>query len=228
MKKIIAFTLAEVLITLGIIGVVAAMTIPTLMQNMGNNQFEAGFRKVLSTFSNAINLIKIDNGGTLISTYSSTDNALDGICNIMKCTKKCYTSDDRTQCFHNGTDWYTLDGRQGWQDYSTLTNNASAILIDGTTFDISWKPSCNGNNGTLTTICGNLAVDVNGFKKPNKMGRDIFELFIEQNKVIPNGVMSTSADYATNPLLCDPSSSSQTYNGCNCGGRILSEGGLKY
>ena len=33
MKKISAFTLAEVLVTLGIIGVVSAMTIPTLMQN---------------------------------------------------------------------------------------------------------------------------------------------------------------------------------------------------
>ena len=40
-----AFTLAEVLITLGIIGVVAAMTIPTLISNTNGAQFKTGFKK---------------------------------------------------------------------------------------------------------------------------------------------------------------------------------------
>ena len=48
MKKRYGFTLAEVLITLGIIGVVAAMTIPTLMSNTGKSELKSGYKKALS------------------------------------------------------------------------------------------------------------------------------------------------------------------------------------
>ena len=51
MKK--GFTLAEVLITLGIIGVVAAMTIPTLIQNTNSVKFVTQFKKSISTLSQA-------------------------------------------------------------------------------------------------------------------------------------------------------------------------------
>ena len=51
MTKRFGFTLAEVLITLGIIGVVAAMTIPTLISNTNGAQFKTGFKKALSTLS---------------------------------------------------------------------------------------------------------------------------------------------------------------------------------
>ena len=53
MKKRSGFTLAEVLITLGIIGVVAAMTIPTLIQNTNSAKFSAQFKKSVSTLSQA-------------------------------------------------------------------------------------------------------------------------------------------------------------------------------
>ena len=48
-----AFTLAEVLITLGIIGVVAAMTIPTLIANMTSQRYRSQFKKTVSTLSQA-------------------------------------------------------------------------------------------------------------------------------------------------------------------------------
>ena len=48
-----AFTLAEVLITLGIIGVVAAMTIPTLISNTNGAQFKTAYKKALSTLNQA-------------------------------------------------------------------------------------------------------------------------------------------------------------------------------
>lgn len=48
-----AFTLAEVLITLGIIGVVAAITIPTLIANTNNQKYRSQFKKTVSTLSQA-------------------------------------------------------------------------------------------------------------------------------------------------------------------------------
>ena len=53
MTKRFGFTLAEVLITLGIIGVVAAMTIPTLISNTNGAKFRSQFKKTLSTLNQA-------------------------------------------------------------------------------------------------------------------------------------------------------------------------------
>ncbi|MBP7211578.1 type II secretion system protein [bacterium] len=57
-----AFTLAEVLITLGIIGVVAALTIPTLMAKTKKQQTTVALKKFYSTMSQAIKLSEVDNG----------------------------------------------------------------------------------------------------------------------------------------------------------------------
>ena len=54
--KRVGFTLAEVLITLGIIGVVAAMTIPNLMANVNGHKFRSQFKKSLSTVNQAVRL----------------------------------------------------------------------------------------------------------------------------------------------------------------------------
>lgn len=61
-KKTQGFTLAEVLITLGIIGVVAALTLPILIQKYRNNEVEAKLKKVYSTMNQAIQLSELDNG----------------------------------------------------------------------------------------------------------------------------------------------------------------------
>ena len=53
LKKVFGFTLAEVLITLGVIGVVAAMTIPTLMTNLQNRKLESQFKEGYSILSQA-------------------------------------------------------------------------------------------------------------------------------------------------------------------------------
>ena len=63
MTKRFGFTLAEVLITLGIIGVVAAMTIPTLISNTNGAQFKTAYKKALSTLNQAV-LMNIAMDGT--------------------------------------------------------------------------------------------------------------------------------------------------------------------
>jgi len=63
-NKRAAFTLAEVLITLGIIGVVAAMTMPTLIQKHRKSVVETGLKKFYTTMNQAIQLSVNDNGET--------------------------------------------------------------------------------------------------------------------------------------------------------------------
>ena len=62
MKKKIAFTLAEVLITLGIIGVVAAMTLPVLIQNNINRTVETRLAKFYSVFNQALKMAEVEYG----------------------------------------------------------------------------------------------------------------------------------------------------------------------
>ena len=62
MKKRFGFTLAEVLITLGIIGVVAAMTIPSLIQNTASVRNASQFKKNLATLTNAVEMAQAHQG----------------------------------------------------------------------------------------------------------------------------------------------------------------------
>lgn len=57
-----AFTLAEVLITLGIIGIVAALTLPAIVNNSRNKQLETGLRKAYSAISQALEMYQAQNG----------------------------------------------------------------------------------------------------------------------------------------------------------------------
>lgn len=65
MKRIFAFTLAEVLITLGIIGIVAAMTIPAIINNSEKQSIVSKVKEAYSIMSQATGQIKTECGGTI-------------------------------------------------------------------------------------------------------------------------------------------------------------------
>lgn len=73
MRKYIGFTLAEVLITLGIIGIVASLTIPMLIQDYRNNVAETRLKKFYSTMNQAIAMSIKDNGDVETWTYFNDD-----------------------------------------------------------------------------------------------------------------------------------------------------------
>ncbi len=80
-KFYIAFTLAEVLITLGIIGIVAAMTIPNLIAKVDRDSKIANVKKAHSVLNQAIKLSTIDN-----EDYETWDSSLSGLCNAVFCS----------------------------------------------------------------------------------------------------------------------------------------------
>ena len=77
MKK--AFTLAEVLITLGIIGVVAAMTLPQIVHNYKKQEVEAKLKKFYTTMSQAVKLSEVDNGPAYYWTKDARMSDEDGV-----------------------------------------------------------------------------------------------------------------------------------------------------
>ncbi|MBR1753760.1 type II secretion system protein [bacterium] len=161
-KKLCAFTLAEVLITLGIIGVVAAMTIPTLMQKTNRSETVAAVKKFYANFTNAVKLAEAEHGNKFFDTKYEYNNeyGLNGeysiyikyIMDNLKYIKACGNY-DTPGCF---------------ADYDMLDENYSGDLVlftlaDGMSFAIE------NDNWT-----GTVVFDVNGVKGPNKENEDIF------------------------------------------------------
>ena len=154
MTKKLGFTLAEVLITLGIIGVVAAMTIPTLMNQTGQAEFKTGFKKIVSTLNQAITMnVALDSAdfGALTSGTTAGSatvyNMFTGRMNVINTAAGAVTT--MGTAFNTGA-----------------ASNYTLYFSDG--MAVSFPQAA-----TACTTAGQagcrMVVDVNGAKKPNKL-----------------------------------------------------------
>jgi prepilin-type N-terminal cleavage/methylation domain-containing protein len=221
-----AFTLAEVLITLGIIGVVAAMTIPTLMQDTQNKQTITAVKKTYSELIDAKKLIEIDNGDIqnwIPATGSTGDNDLTNLfANKMKVIKNC-TESGVTGCVGNNYKYLNGDA------YPYLGSNAQAVIVlaDGTsmiftTFGSSGNSSYGAAGTDMGTAFGDVYVDINGPKQPNTIGKDVFSYFITRNGIVPYGSNSITADgFSINQCRANSS-------GHGCGAWVLYRENMDY
>ena len=113
MTKFKGFTLAEVLITLGIIGVVAAMTMPTLINSTQGAQYKTAYKKALSVMSQAvvmnIALEDYDLSQTVAGTNATADAAAKGVQSIhnLFASRMNVVKDDGTANFQGTTDGAT-------------------------------------------------------------------------------------------------------------------------
>lgn len=218
MKK--AFTLAEVLITLGIIGIVAAMTLPTLIQNSQQKETVAKLKKINSIMSQAILRSVADNGeisswGLVSWTNSDEDLSdeenlanraplqifIEKIKPYLKIIAECGRGDKCS--FDAVSERTSLDGTAfgTWGKESIVLPDG--IVIRGITI---YSPSCTAvrGSGLLSKICGEMFIDINGRKGPNATGKDVFLFYITNNGLIP---MGTKEEADTSRFNFD--------NGCN-------------
>ena len=150
-----AFTLAEVLITLGIIGVVAAMTMPSLMQNYKRQQATARIKKFVSVINQALISAENDLGPRedwVIEGDASTEGNSDYAYNFLNTYIKPYIKSDDIEK-------RTLFGR----------NMATLRFVDGSQMSIK------------IGACYDIYYDINGEKGPNEKGRDIFVFILCKN-----------------------------------------------
>jgi len=179
MKKL-GFTLAEVLITLVIIGVIAAMTVPTLMNNTNAQEFRSALKKAISGANQALTLHYALEGLSAQDYTSATTLVNDVFKRRMSIIDGDTTFTNQTACGGNDV-WTTADGM-----VFCITGFSSANSDDQGT-------ACDSYN---TTACGaepNLWIDVNGAKNPNlittsaKRPKDIYQATIYSQKVVPYG-----------------------------------------
>lgn len=186
------FTLAEVLITLGIIGVVASMTIPTLIQNSQEKATISQLKKTYSTLSQAYALAVQENGTPdswgLTNDTAGSVTLINTLTQYLKTTKTCIDG-DYTGCFPNVN--YKLLGGGDAGNLNTIAIG-KATLSDGTLIVPQFHSiTCGSNRGTttaLSTVCASLFIDINGFKNPNQLGVDYFRFYLTKNGIIPGGL----------------------------------------
>ena len=146
-----AFTLAEVLITLGIIGVVAAMTMPSLMQNYKRQQATARIKKFVSVINQALISAENDLGPRedwVIGEMDNSDSAYNFLNTYIKPYIKSADIEKRT-----------LFGR----------NMATLRFVDGSQMSVK------------VGACYDIWYDINGKKGPNEKGKDIFVFILCKN-----------------------------------------------
>lgn len=177
----LAFTLAEVLITLGIIGIVAAVTIPTLMTNINQNVFNTAQDLAIKKIRAATDQMRTDD---LIGAYDTNDHFVDQFQKYIKIVKRCDSS-NLSDCFEltfktaSGQDVNLSDLHTGADfGHSTYTSQLVGIgLINGTSVILAFNPDCPSvapsDNTIDTTTCLSIIYDTNGSGKPNQIGKDV-------------------------------------------------------
>ena len=200
MKK--AFTLAEALITIAIIGIVAALTLPSVISNYEDKKYNTARLKALKTFGESAKMISINN------KMNSEDNAKDFANNVLskylKIVKVCDTAlecdfPDKIKPSNPASNKLTSDELNAWNKISiynfTVNNltqvsesNLSTYIMtnDGFSAKIFYNPSCvrdTHENTTCTSqecatnfvddTCLNVIYDMNGTDGPNHVGDDI-------------------------------------------------------
>ena len=189
-----AFTLAEVLITLGIIGVVSAITIPSLLTNIQNRDLQAQLKKSYSEW-NQVAMQFMDDHEQSIPDYAS-EYGLNAMINELpkyvkgfsKFSDWTYSDNDENGSNRTTTPYpvYSLSGiRQViYCDVSGYRNDISGKYI---LFDDTPKSGFNGPR---------LCIDLNGDKRPNKIGLDIFYFqFTTDGHIIPEGTDHPNNNY---------------------------------
>ena len=167
-----AFTLAEVLITLGIIGVVAAMTIPTLISNTNGAQFKSAYKKSLSTLNQAtIMNVALDDYdlASLTATPGEDDDTDYGIN-----TKKtmAYILKNRLQSvevltYEEGDNVEFSEDTDSPLNGTTTDDYYSFSFADGTSFSyLKGANKCTGESVVDDNDCIGF-IDVNGKTGPN-------------------------------------------------------------
>ena len=221
MNKRQAFTLAEVLITLGIIGVVAALTIPTLVNNYRKKQFETGLKKEYSVLLQALDMYKQDNETPLkkedCGTHAAFKKAIQPYLKVLvdcgnandngagKCLKTAYETNNPT--------YKTFSGNPARE---ILFDDGQLILNDGS--QLFFENAGSDSNGTVYRVY--VSVDVNGYNRlPIKWGEDLFTFqLMDDGKLLPMGADGT--DYKNKETYCSRTSSN-IFNGIACANRAI-------
>ena len=191
-----AFTLAEVLITLGVIGVVAALTIPNLVTNIQSKVTEHQRKVANARLVEGLNMLNIKENGLSVR-YNNTEEFVRALGKHMKLVQIC-GKNNLTDCFpYESINYNNAQGQAKQVRVDSLTSApklklydegwldpAGFITANGIPYIISFNNNCSNSpdidpDRQLKDIpyqCIDGIYDLNGTKSPNKMSKDVESL----------------------------------------------------
>lgn len=202
-KSKVAFTLAEVLITLGIIGVVAALTLPSVIANYNEKATVTKLKKVYSLLDQGFTQMITDEGtvdtwGEDMENKSKRLNEL--FPKYFQIAKKCDFGESHQDCkeikyknrfnstivvfsFQRGI-YYLKDGTI---IYTYMNSNNSTSCFQDKNLSKEMPDLPGYNYGTYGGACGQINVDINGEKGPNIFDKDVFRFVLVTDGIVPAG-----------------------------------------
>lgn len=221
-----AFTLSEILLTIAVLGIVAAMTMPGLISNYKIKVYVVQLEKSLSQFEQAMQNIMVKHECTDMLCTSVFDGQVsDAEWNkrfgneITKAIKIINTAENGTamsphitsislkpkDAITEDVDWRSTKG------YKFMTPDGAFYLVEPKQCEAVPYPKLS----TLKNICAEVTVDVNSQRLPNQYGRDIFKFVVGQNghlyamygsdyarSVYGDATLTGSNYWASNSSLC--------------------------
>ncbi|MDD3149275.1 MAG: prepilin-type N-terminal cleavage/methylation domain-containing protein [Candidatus Gastranaerophilales bacterium] len=223
----LGFTLAETLIVIAIIGIIASIVTPMLFGTTSDAELKAAWKKQYSDLAQATMMIVADNSGSLAGAFpgnaAGTEDLKNAYMEKLSIIKNCSGTStyggtgsgvSAEGCWHSAGNWYYLNGttRINLTYPGVILNNGGLLrfLID--------KSDCTYSAGNYTR-CGYFIIDINGFKKPNTWGKDIFGASITSNALIPYG----ARNYNNISTTCIEDSTATDNNGYGCAAKYLYE-----
>ena len=223
------FTLAEVLITLGIIGVVAAMTIPNMITKFTKNIVEVRLKEDYSIFQQVIQFAEYNDLSLEVDLPNDNLNAIKEFYQtyIAPNTKVptvcfneagCWHAKNPTKNLAGATAYYNVTGVGVGADILAMRlNNGSNVIIDA-----YGSSSIYNYFGVKITEPSTVIVmiDANGDSAPNMIGKDIYPYVFTSRGILPAGYDMTKDEIDRN---CSTTSSSQNA-GYFCSAKVINDG----
>lgn len=229
MKRNFGFTLAEILIVIGIVGILAAITLPTLIQRNKRSELKSALNTGYSLLQQALQRMNADNGYPAIPENFASRTFKNEYIKYFEDTIDCKWGGDQgtTNSYLCGTGEkvydndgnYTQEIQNIYKTYNKGSNSITSVPLDDGQFVLK--------NGMLVMIENQnkgqlfITIDINGItQKPNIWGQDLFTFQLMKNgKLLPMGAQNTAYSADT---YCSKTSSNKL-NGIACTERALTD-----
>ena len=219
-------TLAEVLLVITIIGVIASLTIPNLIADINKSILYNSFMVSSQTFFTASSEVYSDYENNISGIFTSPEEIRDAYKTHLNIIKSCDTGDSFGNCWHDNGMVFNLPNTLP----VPFDNGPSLVLGNGMTILFATDPTMFSTNCNLNGVieqCAEFYVDVNGYKKPNVFGRDVFQFYMTKNYVHLWG--DELSHSLAGDVFCDPANDSTGgWDGAACGAKITTAGKIYY
>lgn len=189
-RKKEAFSLAELVLTMTIIGIFASYTIPVLYTNLQDAYFKIAFKRNYMIVHHAMMTVKRNHADSFINMYPSCNeiddceatSLINDLKPLLAYTKTCRKSQAISDgCWESPEYLNRLGFLASWEyDNGVIVlNNGAAVTLGYT------RAACDG--APFSKTCGSIFIDVNGSNGPNMLGRDVYGVRVFSDGIKPVG-----------------------------------------